>query len=64
MDITQVELADMVKVSKSFMSQIESGKDNCPLWLVEKIAKVLRRDPDTLFKTVTERKKRYVARKR
>jgi len=63
MDITQMELADKVKVTKGFMSRIESGKDYCPEWLTEAIAKVLRCDVDTLFKRVTERKTRYVARR-
>ncbi len=52
------------KISKGWISQIENGKDNCPKWLAEAIAEVLRCDVDTLFKTVVERKKRYVARKR
>ena len=64
MDIYQVELAEMVGVSKGFMSQVESGEKECSLWLVEKIAKVLRCDPDTLFKKVVKRKTRYVVRKR
>ena len=63
MDITQMELADMVKVSKGFMSRIESGKDNCPKWLTEAIATVLRCDADTLFRPVVERKTRYVVRR-
>ena len=64
MDITQVELADLAGVSKGYMSQIENSKDNCADWLALAIAAVLRCDVDTLFKTVVERKSRYVVRKR
>ena len=63
-NLTQYELGDEVGISKGWISQIENGKDNCPKWLAEKIAKVLRCDVDTLFKTVVERKSRYIARKR
>lgn len=74
MDITMEELGDMVgevkgirgvsKVSRGFINNIEKGTDNCPEWLTLAIAKVLRCDVDTLFKKVTERKTRYVVRKR
>ena len=67
MDITMEELGDMVgkvkgikgvsKVSRGFINNIEKGRDNCPAWLTEAIAAVLRCDVDTLFKTVVERKK-------
>ena len=52
------------KVSRSYINNIEKGTNNCPEWLAEAIAKVLRCDVDTLFKTVVERKSRYIARKR
>ena len=63
-DLTQEELGDdkRVNVSKGWISQIENGKDNCPEWLAKAIASVLRCNVDTLFKTVAERKTRYVAR--
>lgn len=64
MDITQVELADKVKVSRGFMCQIESGKKSCPPWLVVRIARILNRDPRELFKTVVKKKTKYIARKR
>ena len=51
-------------VSKGYISQIENSKDNCADWLALAIAAVLRCDVDTLFKTVVERKSRYVVRKR
>ena len=65
-NLTQEELGDdkRVNVSKGWISQIESGKDNCPVWLAKAIATVLRCDVDTLFKPVVERKTRYVVRKR
>ena len=63
MDISQVELADMVNITKGFMSRIESGKDYCPWRLTEAIATVLRCNVDTLFKPVVERKTRYVVRR-
>ena len=63
-DITQAELADMVGVSKGFMSQIENGKGYCPLWLVVKLAEVLRCSTRTLFQKVYEEKIKYKVRKR
>ena len=72
-NLTQEELGDAVgkikgirgisKVSKGWISQIESGKDNCPLWLTVAIARVLRCNVDTLFRPVVERKTRYVVRR-
>ena len=63
MDITLDELSEMTGVSISFLCQIENGKDNCPKYLTNKIAAILRCEPDTLFKTVIKRKVYYMARK-
>lgn len=63
LNITLHELSDLTGVSKSFLSQIENAKDNCPVWLMEKIAEVLRCKSDTVFKPVVERKTRYVVRR-
>ena len=71
-NLSQEELGDEVgecgiegcsKVSKGWISQIESGKDNCPLWLTVAIARVLRCNVDTLFRPVVERKTRYIVRR-
>jgi len=61
-DLTQYELAEKVKISKGYMSKIESGED-CPEWLAEAIAAVLRCSVGTIFKPVVERKTRYVVRR-
>ena len=63
-DLTQYELADMVGISKGYMSKIESGTNNCPEWLAVSIAYVLRCKADTIFKPVVVQETRlYKVRK-
>lgn len=49
-NITQSELADILAVDKSFVSNIENGKNNPTLSTIASLAKALKIPVDELFK--------------
>ncbi len=49
-DITQSQLANLIGVDKSFVSNIENGKTNPTLQTITSIAKVLGVSPADLLK--------------
>ena len=49
-DITQSDLADVLSVDKSFVSNIENGKNNPTLSTISSLAKALGVTVDELFK--------------
>jgi transcriptional regulator with XRE-family HTH domain len=49
-NITQSELAELVNVDKSFVSNIENGKNNPTLSTIASLAKALKVPVDELFK--------------
>lgn len=49
-NITQSELADLIDVDKSFVSNIENGKNNPTLSTITNLAKALKVPVDELFK--------------
>lgn len=48
-DLTQEELADMLKISRTHMGHIEQGRKSPSLKLLEKIARVLKIPISELF---------------
>lgn len=49
-NITQTELAETLNVDKSFVSNIENGKNNPTLSTIANLAKALKVPVDELFK--------------
>lgn len=49
-NITQSELAELISVDKSFVSNIENGKNNPTLSTITSLAKALKVPVDELFK--------------
>ncbi len=49
-NITQSELAELIGVDKSFVSNIENGKNNPTLSTIASLAKALKVSVDELFK--------------
>ena len=49
-NITQTELAQTLNVDKSFISNIENGKNNPTLSTITNLAKALKVQVDELFK--------------
>ncbi len=49
-NITQSELAELLSVDKSFVSNIENGKNNPTLSTITSLAKALKVPVDELFK--------------
>lgn len=49
-NITQTELAETLSVDKSFVSNIENGKNNPTLSTIANLAKALKVPVDELFK--------------
>ncbi len=49
-NITQTELAQALNVDKSFISNIENGKNNPTLSTITNLAKALKVQVDELFK--------------
>jgi transcriptional regulator with XRE-family HTH domain len=49
-NITQSELAELLGVDKSFVSNIENGKNNPTLSTIANLAKALKVSVDELFK--------------
>ena len=49
-NITQSDLADVLGVDKSFVSNIENGKNNPTLSTISSLAKALEVSVDELFK--------------
>ncbi len=49
-NITQSELAELLDVDKSFVSNIENGKNNPTLSTITSLAKALKVPVDELFK--------------
>lgn len=49
-NITQTELAETLNVDKSFVSNIENGKNNPTLSTIANLAKALKVSVDELFK--------------
>lgn len=49
-NITQSELAELISVDKSFVSNIENGKNNPTLSTIANLAKALKVSVDELFK--------------
>lgn len=49
-NITQAELAEKLSVDKSFISNIENGKNNPTLSTITNLAKALKVTVDELFK--------------
>jgi transcriptional regulator with XRE-family HTH domain len=49
-NITQSELAELLGVDKSFVSNIENGKNNPTLSTIASLAKALKVSVDELFK--------------
>lgn len=49
-NITQSELAKLIDVDKSFVSNIENGKNNPTLSTITSLAKALKVPVDELFK--------------
>ncbi len=49
-DISQIELARMLSVDRSFVSNIENGKNNPTLSTISSLAKALKVSTEELFK--------------
>ena len=62
-DMTQYELAEAVKVDRSWISKIETGQDSVPEWLAKRIADALETTTRRLFIIEPERHKRYRVKK-
>ena len=48
--LSQEELADRCKVHQTYLSGVETGKRNCSLLVLERIARALDVDPEDLVR--------------
>jgi transcriptional regulator with XRE-family HTH domain len=49
-EMTQTDLAEKLRVSRNYISRIETGVENMSLKNIEKLARVLGVRPDTLLR--------------